>query len=164
MKSAHPWGEGHVRAKVAVVLLLVTGAVLAIDLFVGARTLSRHQFAQVRTACSWCHSRPAFTSADSVHARHPQVDCTFCHPANPPEVDFDACKSCHSVPSYTSASAMHDVHGALNCSRCHRDTKGLRKTDSLRNTLKRLCIGIMLFGLGVIIANFIIVHGRTKVK
>jgi hypothetical protein len=164
MESGYARDERYMRIKLAVVLLLVVGAALAADLLLGNKTLSSLQLAQVKTACPSCHSRPAFTSADSVHARHPQVDCTFCHPANPPEVDFDACKSCHSVPSYTSASAMHDVHDALNCSRCHRDTKGLRTTDSLRNTLKRLCIGIMLFGLGVIIANFIIVHGRTKVK
>ncbi len=150
------------RIKLAVVLVLIVGTVLAVYLLLGNQLLSPRQLAQAKTACRECHGRPAFARASEVHTRHPQLGCTTCHPKNPPVVDFEACLFCHGTPRYTSALAMHDTHAALSCSRCHRDSDGLKTKDNLHRGLKWFGIGILLSGLAGITANLIMVNRRTK--
>ena len=152
------------RIKLAVVLALIVGAVLIVYLLFGNQMLSPLQLAQAKTACQECHSRPAFTRASDVHARHPQLSCATCHPQNPPVVDFDACMFCHGKPQYTSARVMHDTHAALSCIHCHRYNAGLKTTDNLRNGLKWFGMGILLFGLIGLTANFIMVNRKTKME
>ncbi len=152
------------RIKMAIALFLVVGVIVAVNLFVRNKTLSPLQLAQIRAACSRCHSIPAFGTPSRVHARHLQVNCAVCHPRRPPIVDFDACKSCHDSPRYDSPSAMHDTHAALNCSRCHGDSSGLETTDTLHRILVWSGAGTMLLVLIVITANFIIADRKTKAE
>lgn len=152
------------RIKLAVVLVLIAGMVLAVYLFLGNQALSPLQLAQVKTACRGCHTRPIFARASEVHTRHPQIGCTTCHPQPPPVVDFDACMFCHGNPQYTSALVMHNTHAALSCSHCHRDNDGLKTTDNIHRGLKWFGMGILLFGMAGITANLIMVNRRTKTE
>ncbi len=152
------------RIKLAIALLLIVGAIWGAHLLLDNRTLSAVQLEQAKIACQDCHTRPAFASASQVHARHPQIVCSTCHPQDPLVADFDVCKSCHGKPKYDSPLALHDTHAALSCSHCHGDNVGLKITDNLHDGLKWFDIGAVLFGLAGITTNFIIVSRRMKTK
>ena len=68
------------RIKVAIVILLVVGIVLAANLLIDNRKLSPVQLEKVTPACSGCHgSTPAYDAAIKVHDKHAALNCSHCH-------------------------------------------------------------------------------------
>lgn len=68
------------RIKLAVILILVVGVVLAASLLLSNRTLSSPQLAQLRTACLECHSvELRYSSAVRIHDIHGALNCNQCH-------------------------------------------------------------------------------------
>lgn len=144
----------------AAVLAAVAGAVVAVFVLLGNRTLQPRQLAHATAACRQCHAKPAYSGAGEVHPRHPQFDCGTCHPASPPAVDFAACASCHGTPRYQSPPALHEIHAALGCSHCHGDHAGLKTADRLHTGLSRLGLGMAALALAGIAVG--IKRARTR--
>jgi hypothetical protein len=68
------------RIRLALILILVVGAVIAASLLLSNRTLSSPQLAQVKTACLECHSvELRYSSAVSIHDIHATLNCSQCH-------------------------------------------------------------------------------------
>jgi hypothetical protein len=141
------WGGGRMSIRLAAVLAAVAGAVAAVFMLLGDRTLQPRQLAHAKAACRQCHAKPAYAGAGDVHPRHPRLDCDTCHPVGPPAVDFAACASCHGTPRYQSAPALHEIHAALGCSRCHGDHAGLKTADRLHAGLIRVGLGMAVLAL-----------------
>lgn len=146
--------------RLAAVLAAIAGAVVAVFVLLGDRTLQPLQLAHATAACRQCHAKPAYDGAGDVHPRHPQLDCDTCHPSSPPTVEFAACASCHGIPRYQSPSALHDIHAALGCSHCHGDHPGLKTADALHAGLIRLGLGMVILALAGIAAG--ITWARTR--
>jgi hypothetical protein len=71
------------RIRLAIILILIAGAIVAASLLLNNRALSSGQLAQVRASCLTCHSvELRYSNANSIHDIHASLNCSQCHVEN----------------------------------------------------------------------------------
>lgn len=153
------------RILIGSLLVLIIGGILAAAYIIPPSTPSPAELSRIKSNCVECHGVPFIRSVASVHAAHPDMQCSICHAGGTTaRVDVNSCIPCHGIPDYDSSQAVHNAHSSTNCIVCHNSDPRLVTADNANNVL--ILVGLSLTGLGLvgIVLNYAVVKIRIRKK